>query len=681
LNVSAQVERSTTTRTRLNGFPLLTGRVLWAAHFAVCVVVFFGALSAYRTSLETITPDDRLFSFRLAASEVGALEALGLSAAFYADVFYTAKIIFSIVLIVVAAFIIWARSDDGMAIFSSAMLINYGLVSGQPAFFSTISLIDRNLSLYLPVVFLIGVGWAMLLTLYYVFPDGRFIPRWTVIIAIVWAAWAQVATFAPTSPLSLFVMPPLLFLLIEIGVFGTGIWSQFYRYRQTDSAVQRQQTKWVVYGFTASFLLTILFPALVGAFVPGFTEAGLPRALFNLAYTVVNAVAGLFIPLTIAFSILRFQLWNIDLVINRSLVYGTVTLLLAGVFIVILVALQQLFVVATDDQQSTAAIIIAAMAIASLFNPARVRLQRLIDRRFFRLRFDLDSLQSQPSISQPRPGTLTGMVLNGYELREPLRKGGMSEVYKGFQASLNRTVAIKVLAATFHEDREFLTRFEREARLVANLNHPHIVSVFDYGEADGVYYMVMEYVEGLNLGATLRAEGAISLSEVRTITRQVARALDYAHGRGLVHRDIKPSNIMLQPMAAPGLDEMSRRAILMDFGIAKILGGSTSITKTGLMGTLDYIAPEQIMSARAVDHHADIYSLGVVVYQMLTGELPFKADVPAQVLFAHLQRPAPDPREIVPALPDYTARAVLRALAKDPEERFPSAGAFAEALG
>jgi serine/threonine-protein kinase len=134
-------------------------------------------------------------------------------------------------------------------------------------------------------------------------------------------------------------------------------------------------------------------------------------------------------------------------------------------------------------------------------------------------------------------------------------------------------------------------------------------------------------------------------------------------------------------MAAPGLDEMSRRAILMDFGIAKILGGSTSITKTGLMGTLDYIAPEQIMSARAVDHHADIYSLGVVVYQMLTGELPFKADVPAQVLFAHLQRPAPDPREIVPALPDYTARAVLRALAKDPEERFPSAGAFAEALG
>jgi serine/threonine-protein kinase len=210
--------------------------------------------------------------------------------------------------------------------------------------------------------------------------------------------------------------------------------------------------------------------------------------------------------------------------------------------------------------------------------------------------------------------------------------------------------------------------------------------------------MVMEYIAGKDLSTIMRETGRLPLEQVAWLLADVSSALDYAHGLGLVHRDVKPSNVMLQPLEerrAPSGDRTETwmrvadsehpvqanatfRAILTDFGIAKMLGGDTAATKTGLMmGTLNYMAPEQIRSAGEVDGRADTYALGVMAYQMLTGQLPFAADNPGAMMLAHLQLPAPAPRELAPETPARVARAILRALAKDPDERFDATSAFA----
>ena len=287
---------------------------------------------------------------------------------------------------------------------------------------------------------------------------------------------------------------------------------------------------------------------------------------------------------------------------------------------------------------------------------------------------------------------ITGTQVGPYEVLEPIGRGGMSEVYKGRHARLDRSVAIKVLPASLAAEADFRSRFEREARAVASLRHPNIVQVFDFGDISGTYYMVMEYIAGKDLGSILRESGRLPLEQVAHLLADVSSALDYAHGLGLVHRDVKPSNVMLQPLEErrapggdrtetwmrPGQEAVPFRAILTDFGIAKMLGGDTAATKTGLMmGTLNYMAPEQIRSAGEVDGRADTYALGVMAYQMLTGQLPFAADNPGAMMLSHLQLPAPDPREVAPEIPSRVARAILRALAKDPAERFDTSSAFA----
>ena len=280
-------------------------------------------------------------------------------------------------------------------------------------------------------------------------------------------------------------------------------------------------------------------------------------------------------------------------------------------------------------------------------------------------------------------GVLTGTRLGTYEVLELLGRGGMAEVYKGHHPRLDRTVAIKVLPADLATEVDFRQRFEREAQSIAALRHPNIVQVFDFGDVEGTYYMVMEYIAGVDLARTLREEASLGLERTRRILRDMAAALDYAHGQGLVHRDVKPSNVMLREETGAANEETeATSAILTDFGIAKILTSDTGATKTGMMmGTLDYIAPEQIRGAGEVDGRADVYALGVMLYQMLTGELPFTGDNPGTVMLAHLQQPPPDPRDLAPDLPEEVATAVLRALTKDRNARYATAGELVKALG
>ncbi len=270
--------------------------------------------------------------------------------------------------------------------------------------------------------------------------------------------------------------------------------------------------------------------------------------------------------------------------------------------------------------------------------------------------------------------TLEGQTIGKYRVLEALGRGGMAQVYRAYHAQLNRYAAIKVLRSDLVEDDEFKTRFQREARLIAGLRHHNIVHVFDFDQQDDLFYMVMELLEGDSLRDRLikyRANGSrMPLPEVNRIMKDVLEGLGYAHSQGLVHRDIKPANIMLTSR-----DE----AVVTDFGIAQIIGGTQQTVSGALMGTLSYMAPEQGLQG-VCDRRSDVYSLGIVFYEMLTGFTPFDGDTPLAILMKHLNDPLPLPRQVDPSLPLSLERICIKALAKDPADRYQNCPEMAAAL-
>jgi serine/threonine protein kinase len=266
---------------------------------------------------------------------------------------------------------------------------------------------------------------------------------------------------------------------------------------------------------------------------------------------------------------------------------------------------------------------------------------------------------------------LTGKSLGNYQIVEELGRGGMAVVYRAYQPSLSRYVAIKVLPPQLAFDQEFVQRFLREARSAASLRHPNIVVVHDVGEQDGLYYIVMEYLEGRTLKQVIEQEGSLPVVRVARIVQQVASALDYAHQRGFIHRDVKPANIFVGE---------GDRVTLTDFGIAKAASEAEQLTRTGtLVGTPEYMSPEQAEGG-VVDHRTDLYALGIVLYQMLTGQVPFKGNTPHSTLYAVVNHPPPPPRQINPALPPAVEAVVLKAVAKRPEQRFQRGAEMTAAL-
>jgi len=277
---------------------------------------------------------------------------------------------------------------------------------------------------------------------------------------------------------------------------------------------------------------------------------------------------------------------------------------------------------------------------------------------------------------------LTGKRLGNYRVLAALGQGGMAKVYKGYQPLLDRYVAIKVLAAHFASDEEFRARFQREAAAVARLRHPNIVQVYDFGIEGPIHYMVMEFIGGETLKMRLRTARAqderLSPQEILSVLRGVAAALDYAHARDIIHRDIKPANIMLR-IEGDGTQGEPFIPVLTDFGVAKIMEG-VQFTGAGMtIGTPDYMAPEQ-GSGKPVTRSADLYSLAVILYEMLSGELPFTADTPVAVVLKHMSDSPPPIRSRVPDLPSALEQVLARALAKTPEERYPTGAALVRAV-
>jgi serine/threonine protein kinase len=236
---------------------------------------------------------------------------------------------------------------------------------------------------------------------------------------------------------------------------------------------------------------------------------------------------------------------------------------------------------------------------------------------------------------------------------------------------VDRYVAIKVLPSQLAESQEFATRFHQEARIIAKLEHPHILPVFDYGESDGVAYFVMRYLEAGTLREKMEAGRPLPLNDIDRIFTQLAEALSYAHSFGIIHRDLKPANALI---------DSHGNIFLTDFGIAKLMeSASPRLTQTdAIMGTPAYISPEQAQS-QPVDQRSDIYSLGIILYEMVTGRVPFVADTPLAVLFKHISDPLPLPSLVKPDIPPAIEKVILKALAKDPKDRFSTADEFVAA--
>jgi serine/threonine-protein kinase len=551
-----------------------------------------------------------------------------------------------------------------------AVLTGVTLVAGSPNFTAL-----SHLSTQLHPIFYIpsGIVFIFIVSLIFLFiisaPDGIPQPRWMIWLIppfLVFDTFRYLVFFVFGSP-EIQALRPAVFVINMTFLFMS-LLVMVRRYQHRATAIQRQQFKWMFLGVTISLsLLGILQTFRIVAI-----RFGDPNPLNSLFASIILTSAGIIICSALVLSITRYGLWDVDLTLNRSAVATIVTISLVIVFGGIFSLTQTLLRGILGTEQSEIAVTISAVVAGIAFNPVRLRARTFVDRRLYGFRFDLNQLQRHKEKADViTPGALTGQILGGYELLDVIGRGGMGEVYKGYADG--QYVAIKILQTMHTNDDIMRQRFMREGKIA--LAHKNIVQTLGAGEENGVFFILIEYVDGQTLKELLTERQYLALSELKTYLHDLAGAIDYAHAQGYVHRDIKPSNIMLRLRD----DNETYDAILMDFGIAKFLDDTGSLTGSAAVGTIDYMAPEQIMDSTTVDYRADIYALGVVIYHLLTGALPFKGTL-AQVLFAHINQPAPDIRQIRPDMSLEVSFALQRALQKDPNDRFQSATEFVNAL-
>lgn len=564
------------------------------------------------------------------------------------------------------------RSDDWFAIFLSVMIMTFGV---------SVTSVGNHLAasaqfgaLISPVMM---IGQASIVLLGWLYPDGRFDPRWLKFL-VPFLFLTMIVFYWPGSSISRNFMDLPLYLVVSLFWYLGTVAVMVRRYHRATISSQRQHIRMVFIGMMGPLAWFTLFNggyALFPALQDQSTFAGI---VFLVVMRFLSIGLFLVFPLALTIAIARYRLFDVDLVINRALVYGALTAVLVTVFGFVLLLVNALWAVLAGGRQSALALTVSAVAAGALFQPSRKFLQRFVDRFIYHIHIDYLKTPAGPrrKDSGDTDTTLTApMLFSKYSNLSLVGKGGMAEVYRAEDTTHGgRSVAIKVLLSNLAEDEQFRKRFQREAQALAGLEHPNIVRLYDYGVENNLYFMVMEYLNGLSLSSALRQGGKMDRDMALPILTNIAEALDYAHAAGLVHRDIKPSNVMLDSSHG------TLRAVLTDFGIVKMPTAMTNITESAVIGTFDYIAPEQIQATDQLDGRADIYALGVMAYQMLAGALPFKRNSPGALLLAHMTAPPPDIRESVPAFSQDTARAIQKAMAKEPVHRFATAREFVAAL-
>jgi tRNA A-37 threonylcarbamoyl transferase component Bud32 len=613
------------------------------------------------------------------AETLTALNGLGLSTTFYAGYQTVLVVLLAIAFSIAGLIIAMNKSDDWLALLVAFTLIGQGANA-----FGPLQRMAAIPSFEMPVRFVIAMVLIGLPLSCYLFPDGKIQKHWMLYVVGVWSVWVMVSVFWHSFPLNIFERggnATLRYLLSLLAVLSTGIYAQVYRYRHTTSPIKREQLKWIVFGIAVGVFMGIGVNLFLSFFELANPSAG-TYLIVDMVTQTLSVVAQFTVPVAVVFSILKYRLYDIELVINRSLVYGSLTIILAVVFGVILFSLQAAYRAVTDQTNPpTIAVVVATVAVSSIFQPARKVLRRFVNRRIYGMDVDFEELKRREEKLEQIAHLPSSAVTNvgGYKNLELIARGGMGEVYKARHPNLNRTVAIKLLSTYFKDDSGFNRRFAREAKTMAQLRHPNIITIHDFGDQEGLPFIVMEYLTGETLSQILARQGCLSLDEGLPLLQDLASALDYAHQQGVIHRDIKPSNVIIEPITTLSAGR-TRRAILMDFGIARFVTENTVLTGSGdVLGTADYISPEQIHGITELDSRTDQYSFAVMTYQLLTGKKPFERNNTWAMIRSHLEEPPPDPRIHVP-MPRHLAEALLKALAKKPEERFGSVGEFVAEL-
>ena len=266
---------------------------------------------------------------------------------------------------------------------------------------------------------------------------------------------------------------------------------------------------------------------------------------------------------------------------------------------------------------------------------------------------------------------LSGKTLGQYQIIEPIGSGGTAQIYRAYQPSVKREVVVKVLSPSFQDDPDFVKRFVQEVDVIAHLQHPQIIPIYDFGEQDGDVFIAMAYMRGGTLADRIdQSQGGLPDEETIRIFDLIAKGLDYAHAKGIIHRDLKPNNILIDEDNNP---------YLADFGLAKFTEGKIELTNTLMTGTAAYMAPEIAREGKSTKR-ADIYALGIILFEMLTGKLPYEGKTPYKILSAHVNQPIPKIRELQPNIPDAVQEVIDKAIAKEPEDRYSTAEAMAAAF-
>ena len=495
-------------------------------------------------------------------------------------------------------------------------------------------------------------------TLLLTFPTGRLQAswlRWGIIPGFVlMLAATTYNSLTPGTPIDRGFSQTILFILT-----ASAVGLQIVRFRSHSNAIQRQQSKWVFAGFVISYALPIFFVIMDAFTTPYLIERPYIRFIYRLfSSTFFIFVPFSLLPISMLIAITKSRLWQIDLLLNKAAVSGGVTLILLGMFGAGIAGFQA---ISGNTIFSTASMLIIVLL---MYNPLRNQIQNLLDRRILGFRFNLDDLRrSEIPREITKAGLLSGSLIDGYEVLNVIARGGMGEVYHG--VSSNQAIAIKTVLPDVAQNPIAIQRFQREVEVGKILKHPKVIQIYDSGDANGTPYLVMDYVEGHDLKRLMTSQ-ILEIPRVLDIFADIAEALVYTHEQGLIHRDVKPENILIREDGT---------AILIDFGLVKYADSEKDISGKGAIGTINYMAPEQIRSGTAIDARADIYGMGVLLFEMLTGMCPFVGDA-GQILYAHLEQPPPDPCNFNPNIPVHICLAILRALSKDPDDRYATMSDF-----